>query len=171
MPSSAKKSYLRVARWRVLSNYLGITRTVLLHFCQLIANQIWEFVIVMINTKIGSRWHYISRAHLQIPLDPLLPIEQEFPRLSAYDRAYSGSYHVDLYYRPVSRWMMGHAVKAKRKWLKEDKTCAELAPVIQTFDSTQPVRVQIVWMAHFALNKVKFSRSPLWMLLHWSDPP
>ena len=21
------------------------------------------------------------------------------------------------------------------------------------------------------LNKVKFSRSPLWMLLHWSDPP
>ena len=57
----------------------------------------------------------INRAHLQIPLDPLLPIEQEFPRLSAYDRAYSGSYHVDLYYRPVSRWMMGHAVKAKRK--------------------------------------------------------
>ena len=119
MPSSEKKSYLSVARWRVLSNYLGITRTVLLH-CQLIANQIWEFVIVMINTKIGSRWHYINRAHLQIPLDPLLPIEQEFPRLSAYDRAYSGSYHVDLYYRPVSRWMMGHAVKAKRKWLKED---------------------------------------------------
>ena len=170
-PAVKKKSYLSVARWRVLSNYLGITRTVLLHYCQLIANQIWEFVIVMINTKIGSRWHYINRAHLQIPLDPLLPIEQEFPRLSAYDRAYSGSYHVDLYYRPVSRWMMGHAVKAKRKWLKEDKTCAELAPVIQTFDSTQPVRVQIVWMAHFALNKVKFSRSPLWMLLHWSDPP
>ena len=74
----------------------------------------------MINTKIGSKWHYINRAHLQIPLDPLLPIEQEFPRLSAYDRSYSGSYHVDLYYRPVSRWMMGHAVKAKRKWLKED---------------------------------------------------
>ena len=86
----------------------------------------------------------INRAHLQIPLDPLLPIEQEFPRLSAYDRTYSGSYHVDLYYRPVSRWMMGHAVKAKRKRLKEDKTCAELAPFIQTFDSTQPVRVQIV---------------------------
>ena len=126
MPSSEKKSYLSVARWRVLSNYLGITRTVLLHYCQSIANQIWEFVIVMINSKIGSRWHYINRAHLQIPLDPLLPIEQEFPRLSAYDRAYSGSYHVDLYYRPVSRWMMGHAVKAKRKWLKEGKTCADL---------------------------------------------
>ena len=84
-----------------------------------------RFFIVMINTKIGSRWHCINRAHLQIPLDPLLPIEQEFPRLSAYDRAYSGSYHVDLYYRPVSRWMMGHAVKAKRKWLKED-ICADL---------------------------------------------
>ena len=40
MPSSEKKSYLSVARWRVLSNYLGITRTVLLHYCQLIANQI-----------------------------------------------------------------------------------------------------------------------------------
>ena len=80
----------------------------------------------MINTKIGSRWHYINRAHLQIPLDPLLPIEQEFPRLSACDRAYSGSYHVDLYYRPVSRWMMEHAVKAERKWLKEDMTCADL---------------------------------------------
>ena len=80
----------------------------------------------MIDTKIGSRRHYINRAHLQIPLDPLLPTEQEFPRLSAYDRAYSGSYHVDLYYRPVSRLMMGHAVKAKRKWLKEDKACADL---------------------------------------------
>ena len=80
----------------------------------------------MINTKIGSRWHCINRAHLQIPLDALLPIEQEFPRLSAYDRAYSGSYHVDLYYRPVSMWMMGYAVKAKRKWLKEDKTWADL---------------------------------------------
>ena len=80
----------------------------------------------MINTKIGSRWHYISRAHLQISLDPLLPIEQEIPRLSAYDRAYSGSHHVDLYYRPVCRWMMGHAVKAERKWLKGDMTCADL---------------------------------------------
>ena len=38
-PAVKKKSYLSVARWRVLSNYLGITRTVLSH-CQLIANQI-----------------------------------------------------------------------------------------------------------------------------------
>ena len=50
--------------------------------------------IVMINTKIGFRWHCINTAHLQIPLDPLLPTEQEFRRLSAYDRAYSGLYHV-----------------------------------------------------------------------------
>ena len=147
MPSSAKKSYLSVARWRVLSNYLGITRTVLLHYCQLIANQIWEFVIVMINTKIGSRWHYINRAHLQIPLDPLLPIEQEFLRLSACDRAYWGSHHVDLCYRPVSRWMMGHAVKAKRYDMC-GLASRILATVIQTFDSAQPVGVQIVWMAH-----------------------
>ena len=113
----------------------------------------------MINTKIGSRWHYINRAHLQIPLDPLLPTEQEFPRLSAYDRSYSGSYHVDLYYRSVSRWMMEHAVKAKRKWLKEDKTYADLqaeilAPVIQTFDSAQPVRVQIVWIGHKDVSRI-----------------
>ena len=27
------------------------------------------------------------------------------------------------------------------------------------------------WAKDLGLNKVKFSRFPLWMLLHWSDPP
>ena len=142
----------------------------------------------MINTKIGSRWHCINRAHLQIPLDPLLPIGQEFPRLSAYDRAYSGSYHVDLYYRPVSRWMMGHAVKAKRKWLKEDKTWADSQAEIWLLLFKRLIALHFL---HFPskfecppppLNPSKvFSHPPFWVLSYdWfplfffqksSDPP
>ena len=112
----------------------------------------------MINTKIGSRWHCINRAHLQIPLDPLLPTEQEFPRLSAYDRAYSGSYHVDLYYRPVSRWMMGHAVKAKRKWLKEDKTWPDSQAEIWLLLFKRLIAL------HFLHFPSKFECPPLWIL-------
>ena len=120
----------------------------------------------MINTKIGSRWHCINRAHLQIPLDPLLPIEQEFPRLSAYDRAYSGSYHVDLYYRPVSRWMMGHTVKAKRKWLKEGKTWADSQAEIWLLLFKRLIAL------HFLHFPSKFEcPPPLWILPKFSAIP